>query len=240
MSSSPARSDRRYRLVRYCFNADGFASSRRGARATVDAGSTRKRHLGARVIPCLPPPSANSGASSKPSTPTSPASTTPSPASNESQAKLKAYRASVLKAAVEGRLVPTEASLARAEKRDYEPAEVAAGPHPQGTPPPLGGSRTRQAQGRRKDAEGRQVEGQVRGAGRPGHEDAARASRGVVLGDGLSRSRRSSARANALAEVSQCGRDVADPVSSSLQRDFEEPDRYHATFDAKWTSSPPT
>ena len=40
------------------------------------------------------------------------------------QAKLKAYRASVLKAAVEGRLVPTEASLARAEKRDYEPAEV--------------------------------------------------------------------------------------------------------------------
>jgi len=40
------------------------------------------------------------------------------------QAKLKAYRASVLKAAVEGRLVPTEASFARAEKRDYEPAEV--------------------------------------------------------------------------------------------------------------------
>jgi type I restriction enzyme S subunit len=40
------------------------------------------------------------------------------------QAKLKSYRASVLKAAVEGRLVPTEASLARAEKRDYEPAEV--------------------------------------------------------------------------------------------------------------------
>src|SRR6185369_13511064 len=40
------------------------------------------------------------------------------------QAKLKAYRASVLKAAVEGRLVPTEASLARAEKRNYEPADV--------------------------------------------------------------------------------------------------------------------
>lgn len=38
------------------------------------------------------------------------------------QAKLKAYRASVLKAAVEGRLVPTEAALARAEKSDYEPA----------------------------------------------------------------------------------------------------------------------
>lgn len=40
------------------------------------------------------------------------------------QAKLKAYRATVLKAAVEGRLVPTEASLARAERRDYEPAET--------------------------------------------------------------------------------------------------------------------
>lgn len=40
------------------------------------------------------------------------------------QTKLKAYRASVLKAAVEGGLVPTEAALARAEKRDFEPAEV--------------------------------------------------------------------------------------------------------------------
>lgn len=40
------------------------------------------------------------------------------------QAKLKSYRASVFKAAVEGRLVPTEASLARAEKREYEPAEA--------------------------------------------------------------------------------------------------------------------
>ena len=39
------------------------------------------------------------------------------------QAKLKAYRSSVLKAAVEGRLVPTEAELARTEKRDYEPAD---------------------------------------------------------------------------------------------------------------------
>ena len=38
-------------------------------------------------------------------------------------AQLKRYRASVLKAAVEGRLVPTEADLARAEGRDYEPAD---------------------------------------------------------------------------------------------------------------------
>lgn len=39
-------------------------------------------------------------------------------------ANLKRYRASVLKAAVEGRLVPTEAELARQERRDYEPASV--------------------------------------------------------------------------------------------------------------------
>jgi type I restriction enzyme, S subunit len=40
------------------------------------------------------------------------------------QRNLKRYRASVLKAAVEGRLVPTEAELARAEGRRYEPASV--------------------------------------------------------------------------------------------------------------------
>jgi len=40
------------------------------------------------------------------------------------QRNLKRYRASVLKAAVEGRLVPTEAELARTEGRDYEPASV--------------------------------------------------------------------------------------------------------------------
>ena len=39
------------------------------------------------------------------------------------QANLKRYRASVLKAACEGRLVPTEAELARQEGRDYEPAD---------------------------------------------------------------------------------------------------------------------
>lgn len=40
------------------------------------------------------------------------------------QRSLKRYRASVLKAAVEGRLVPTEAELARAEGRSFEPASV--------------------------------------------------------------------------------------------------------------------
>ena len=39
------------------------------------------------------------------------------------RANLKRYRATVLKAACEGRLVPTEAALARAEGRDYEPAD---------------------------------------------------------------------------------------------------------------------
>ena len=40
------------------------------------------------------------------------------------QRNLKRYRTSILKAAVEGRLVPTEAALARAEGRDYEPASI--------------------------------------------------------------------------------------------------------------------
>lgn len=40
------------------------------------------------------------------------------------QANLKRYRASVLKDACEGRLVPNEAELARSEGREYEPADV--------------------------------------------------------------------------------------------------------------------
>ena len=40
------------------------------------------------------------------------------------QANLKRYRASVLRAACSGKLVPTEAELARAEGREYEPADV--------------------------------------------------------------------------------------------------------------------
>ena len=40
------------------------------------------------------------------------------------QANLKRYRASVLRAACSGELVPTEAELARAEGREYEPADV--------------------------------------------------------------------------------------------------------------------
>jgi type I restriction enzyme S subunit len=40
------------------------------------------------------------------------------------RAQLKRYHQSVLKSACEGRLVPTEAEMARAEEREYEPAEV--------------------------------------------------------------------------------------------------------------------
>ena len=39
------------------------------------------------------------------------------------QTNLKRYRASVLKAACEGKLVPTESELSRSEGRDYEPAD---------------------------------------------------------------------------------------------------------------------
>jgi len=42
----------------------------------------------------------------------------------KTQAQLKQYRQSVLKSACEGKLVPTEAELARAEGREYELAEV--------------------------------------------------------------------------------------------------------------------
>lgn len=42
----------------------------------------------------------------------------------KAQAQLKLYHQSVLKAACEGKLVPTEAELARAQGRDYEAADV--------------------------------------------------------------------------------------------------------------------
>ncbi len=42
----------------------------------------------------------------------------------KAQAQLKLFRQSVLKAACEGKLVPTEAELARAEGREYEAADV--------------------------------------------------------------------------------------------------------------------
>ena len=46
------------------------------------------------------------------------------------QSNLKRYRASVLKAACECKLVPYEAELAQAEGRDYEPADQLLERHP--------------------------------------------------------------------------------------------------------------
>ena len=71
------------------------------------------------------------------------------------QANLKRYRASVLKDACEGRLVSTEAELARSEGRDYEPAAVLLERHPGRAPHPLG-------------VAGEEA-GQVPGTLRPGH-----------------------------------------------------------------------
>jgi len=45
------------------------------------------------------------------------------PALERAQANIRRYKASVLQVACEGRLVPTEAELARAEGRTYEPAD---------------------------------------------------------------------------------------------------------------------
>ena len=85
------------------------------------------------------------------------------------QANLKRYRASVLKAACDGTLVATEAELARAEGRDYEPASVPAGTHPGRTPRPLG-------------VPGEE-EGQVQGTGGAGYVGTAGVARGVGVGD---------------------------------------------------------
>ena len=84
------------------------------------------------------------------------------------QANLKRYRASVLKAACEGRLVPTEAELARAEGSDYEHADDAAGAHPGRAPRPLGGAGEAPAQ--------------LQGAGRAGHVRTAGTAGGVDVG----------------------------------------------------------
>ena len=54
------------------------------------------------------------------------------------QANMKRYRASVLKAACEGKLVPTEAELAEAEGPGLRTRRPALGAHPGRTPRPMG------------------------------------------------------------------------------------------------------
>ena len=63
------------------------------------------------------------------------------------RANLKRYRASVLQAACEGRLVPGEAELARQERRNYEPAE--------GLLERIRGPGVRATEGRRRNAAAR-------------------------------------------------------------------------------------
>jgi hypothetical protein len=58
---------------------------------------------------------------------------------NRAKANLKRYRATVLKAACEGRLVPTEAELARKEGRNYEAPRAGPRPHPQRAARQVGG-----------------------------------------------------------------------------------------------------
>ena len=89
------------------------------------------------------------------------------------QANLKRYRAAVLKAAVEGRLVPTEAELARREGRSYEPASelLAAG----GTATP----------GCVKESTGRSAcatKAKAQGTRRTGHHKFAKVAGGMGLG----------------------------------------------------------
>ena len=66
------------------------------------------------------------------------------------QANLKRYRAAVLKAACEGKLVPTEAELARQEGRTYETGAPTSRTHPHRTAAEM------------------EREGQVQRAGEPG------------------------------------------------------------------------
>ena len=96
---------------------------------------------------------------------------------------LKRYRASILKAAVEGRLVPTEAELARAEGRGLRARFCPAAADPRPTASAVGGSRVGEDEGGGEGAEERQVEGEVQGAGRTAHRHLTAAAGRVVLGD---------------------------------------------------------
>ena len=86
------------------------------------------------------------------------------------QANLKRYRASVLKAACEGKLVPTEAELAQIRGPRLRARRPAPGAHPVRTPRPLG-------------VPG-EAPGQVQGACRAGHVRPAGATGGLGVGDG--------------------------------------------------------
>jgi type I restriction enzyme, S subunit len=94
--------------------------------ASLQAGSTRKRiskaNLSTIALPVPPPAEQREIAAAIESH--SSRLDTATATLERVQRNLERYRASVLKAAVEGRLVPTEAELAKKECRSYEPASV--------------------------------------------------------------------------------------------------------------------
>ena len=81
------------------------------------------------------------------------------------RANLKRYRAAVLKAACEGRLVPTEAELARREGRTYEPADQLLARILKERRARWEADQLAKMQAKGKITEGRQVEGEVRRTG---------------------------------------------------------------------------
>jgi type I restriction enzyme S subunit len=87
------------------------------------------------------------------------------------QANLKRYRASVLKAACEGRLVPTEAEVAPLEGRDYEPADKL-----------LGSRHPRQNASLRQAPQRRPLEAEVQRTLRPRYPQSSTPPRRLVLG----------------------------------------------------------
>ena len=93
------------------------------------------------------------------------------------QANLERYRASVLKATVEGRLTERW----RRENPPGETGEELLQTHPGRTAEALGGRATRQVRGEGKEA-ATELEGEVQGAGGTGHERLAGATGRVVLG----------------------------------------------------------
>jgi type I restriction enzyme S subunit len=100
------------------------------------------------------------------------------------RANLNRYRASVLKAAVEGRLVPTEAELARNEGRPFEPASVLLDRILAERRHRWEESEHLRMKAAGKAAEGRSLEIQIQGAHSARHEHAHDATRRLVLGNG--------------------------------------------------------
>lgn len=117
------------------------------------------------------------------------------------RANLKRYRASVLKAAVEGRLVPIEAELTRKEGRDYEPASVLLDRILAERRRRWEESELARMKVAGKPPQGRPLEIEIQEAGRSRHERAPTTPRRLVLGHWRSDVRGSNERFARLGEV---------------------------------------